>query len=160
MLLTEIFDSKHDIDVIHNTNTEFLCNTTINNKTYACEFSIIPKYTKQRIIPKFINQYEKLKDVNPDEVWGLIFGDIKTYKDEQLMNYSLTNLNNQNAVFSFVKQSFELFYKKQSPRWVLFVGNEKRSGLYLKMFKRYKPNLKHYNCDINGLNFTLIELGN
>lgn len=176
MLLTEIFDSKFDIE-IDNYYSDFVrMFTTINNKEYVCMFDKIhsdglhdyindfiaidddfkPKRKQnQDVIDKLQKIKQKLDNDDFLNLWAIQFGVNTNYGTD----YGLTSFHDSINVFDFVKQCITTFLKNHHNLWLVYTSDgNSRTSLYQKLIKKYAKPKDTINIVLNQDNISLVKV--
>lgn len=124
MLLNEILDTKTNIKWVYEGKYEavasFDVKTPLNQKKYFVLFHAHGTST---------------------DSWNVMFGD----KNSETGELNLTNSTQDFesiAVFSAVKQVMHEFINKYQPETFTFTADDKRTNVYLRLFKRFLPRNK------------------
>lgn len=160
MLLSEIFNSKVDLEIDENTRVNLVCHANIDNQKYVFDAYLKSESTITTDYLRFFNKDDDIHDtyVLNEPVWDIVFG--ITSPESRMYNYEYTKKYNATTVISFVKQCIQILQKERNAEWLAFNCEDKRQRFYMKLFKSMLPNAKIYtNRSNHNIHYTLVNIG-
>ena len=128
--LFELFNIKHDIDILIKDNDEFKCQFNIDSDNYFFH----ARY-ENKIFPESIRYG-----------WHLSFGIVNNDK------YKLTHKGIPFKVLSGIKECFYMFLDIYKPEKMSFIAEgDKKAFLYLKLFDTNDYNIDKINSNLDSL---------
>lgn len=181
MKINEILNTKLDIKLVSNqSNSHYITfQTVINNTTYHCEFekpeieqikNIIAnlldviltsnfdlKYDDEIISDEHIKQLHFIKTniAKYKNLWLLSF----YVNNDEESDFELTNKYDANSVFSFIKQSFEIFKQTNKINFICFESDGiKRTNVYKRLFTKFLNIKNTFEIKHNNKSFIILEI--